>query len=165
MRRAVAFGLAMILAVACTARDRPAHQAVAARLAVDRYVIDFWVKRDTSALSKALSPAMVYHYNGKSIPGEPAAHLSALRSFGGAFPDLTASIDVFLISGDTAAAVTTWTGTHTGELCKRPGSGTKVRWVVNYVFRFEQGRVVELWEAWDEGGLYRKLRIDATLCS
>ncbi len=164
MRRALSLGLLVVLAAACSARDKAPDRTVTARTAVDRYVVDFWVKRDTSALAKALSPSMIYHYNGKIIPGEPTAHFAALRSFGSAFPDLAATIDVFTVSGDTAAAVTTWTGTHSGEMCKQPGSGVKVSWVVNYVFRFEQGRIVELWEAWDEGGLYNKLGIDFSKC-
>lgn len=164
MRRGLAFGLLSFLATACRAPDTAPDQPIAARTAVERYVIDFWVKRDTSALAQALAPSMVYHYNGKIIPGEPTAHFAALRSFGSAFPDLAATSDVFTVSGDTAAAVTTWTGTHTGEMCRQPESGKKVSGVVNYVIRFEQGRIVELWEAWDEGGTYRKLGIDFSKC-
>ncbi len=155
----------VILASGCgDANDSPAPSS-AARAALERYVIDFWVKRDRAALGEALAPAMVYHYNGRVVPGDPEAHRKALDSFGSAFPDLTATVDVFTMQGDIGAAVTTWTGTHSGTLCQVPGTGAKVSWVVNYLFKMANGRIVELWEAWDEGGTYRKLGIDASKCS
>jgi hypothetical protein len=80
MRSGLACGCLALVAAACTSTDRATDQTLAARTAVERYVIDVWVKRDTSALNKALAPSMVYHYNGKTIPGAPAAHFAALRS-------------------------------------------------------------------------------------
>jgi predicted ester cyclase len=138
--------------------------AIAARQLLDQYVIEFWIKRDTTALGRALSPAMIYHYNGSVIPGDPQSHFKALQSFGSAFPDLTATIDVFTIAGNVGAAATTWSGTQTGTLCETAGTHKKVTWVVNYVFRIDAGRIVELWEVWDEGGTYRKLGIDPSRC-
>ena len=154
----------LFAATACSCGRQPTGDPGAARAALDEYVVNFWVKRDTSALGRALAPNMVYHYNGKIIAGDPASHLRALRNFGGGFPDLAATVDVFTISGDTGAAVTSWSGTHTGVLCQTPGSGRNVSWVVNYVFRVSGGRIVELWEAWDEGGTYGPLGVDAAKC-
>ena len=63
------------------------------------------------------------------------------------------------------AASTTWTGTHKGELAgiavtgnkTIPPTGRKVTIAMNYLFRVETGKIVELWETWDEGTLYLKL--------
>jgi predicted ester cyclase len=164
MRTLVAVTCLVTLAAGCGRARDVSPDSGAARAALDRYVIDFWVKRDQAALGRALSESMVYHYNGRVIPGDPEAHRKALASFGGAFPDLAATVDVFTMHGDLGAAVTTWTGTHTGGLCQTPGTGTKASWVVNYVFRVADGRIVELWEAWDEGGTHRKLGIDSSNC-
>ena len=164
MRRLCGILSLLIVVTGCGRARQPTSDPGLARAALDEYVINFWVKRDTSALGRALAPTMVYHYNGRIIAGDPAAHLKALRSFGGAFPDLTATVDVFTVSGDVGAAVTSWSGTHTGVLCQTRGSGKKVSWVVNYVFRISGGRIVELWEAWDEGGIFHQLGVDPDKC-
>ena len=158
-----ALGL-LVAAIFCGCATQPRIDAGVARIALDEYVINFWIKRDTSALARALAPNMIYHYNGKVIPGDPASHLKALQNFGGAFPDLTANVDLFTVSGDIGAAVTTWSGTHRGPLCQSPASGKKAEWSVIYVFRLSGGRIVELWEAWDEGGTYRPLGVDPAKC-
>ncbi len=164
MRRLLrALGI-ILTATACSRAPQPASDTAAARAALDEYVLNFWIKRDTTALGRALAPDMIYHYNGKVIAGDPASHLRALRNFGGGFPDLTATVDVFTVSGSIGAAVTSWSGTHTGVLCQTPPSGKKANWVVNYVFRVSGGRIVELWEAWDEGGTYRSLGVDPAKC-
>jgi len=164
MRRLFGMLSLLILVTGFGCARQPINDPGLASAALEEYVVNFWIKRDTSALGRALAPTMVYHYNGRIIAGDPAAHLKALRSFGGAFPDLTATVDVFTVSGDVGAAVTSWSGTHTGVLCQTPGSGKKVSWVVNYVFRISGGRIVELWEAWDEGGTYRPLGADPAKC-
>jgi predicted ester cyclase len=164
MRTFVTIILILAIAFGSGCSTSESKNTTSARQLFEQYVIEFWVKRDTTALDRALSPTMIYHYNGSVIPGDPASHLNYLQTFGGAFPDLTATIDVFTISGDIGAAVTTWTGTQTGTLCQIAGTNKKVTWVVNYVFRIDAGRIVELWEAWDEGGIYSKLGIDASKC-
>jgi predicted ester cyclase len=156
--------LAVLVLVGCgVSRHRPTNPAPA-RAALDAYVLEFWTKRDSAALGRALSPSLTYHYNGRVVPGAPADHQSSLRGFGAIFPDLSATVDAFAFSGDLGAAVTTWSGTHTQAMCKAPASGKKVQWAVNYVFRVKDGRIVELWETWDEGGLYRALGVDPAKC-
>jgi ketosteroid isomerase-like protein/predicted ester cyclase len=141
----------------------PAVGAAEARNALEAYVTGFWSKRDPEALARALTPTMIYHRNGELRPGAPADHLGYLTGFGGAFPDLTGSIDTFTFADGIGAASVTWTGTHTGELAATAGSapvpptGRKVTIATNYVFRVEAGRIVELWETWDEGSLHLSL--------
>ena len=55
--------------------------------------------------------------------------------------------------------------TNSGELAGIPATGhkpipptgRKLSWLVNYVSRIESGKIVELWEAWDEANTYLKL--------
>jgi len=138
--------------------------AASARAALEAY-LEFWNKHDASALARAFSPDLIYHYNGTVIGGTPADHLAALKEFGGGFPDLVGRIDHFAFTDGIGAVSTTWTGTHRGPLTGIPATGgkpvpptgRKVTMSTNYVFRVEGGRIVELWETWDEGGIYQQL--------
>lgn len=161
MRIVVLLGMSLPAVVPLRAQDG----AAAARAALEEYVVNFWVRRDTTALARALSPTMIYHYNGRDLPGEPAAHYRALHSFGDAYTGLTGGVDVFTFAGDVGAAATRWSGTHVGPTCGQAGSGKTISWTVNYLFRIANGRIVELWETWDEGNFLRELGIDVTKCS
>lgn len=139
--------------------------ATAARSAFDQYVRAFWSEGDTTALLRGISPTMIYHYNGRPGSADPQGHQRSLRTFRKLFPDLTAVIDVYTDSGEYGAAVTTWTGTYQGPVCRKPIAGQQVSWSVNYVFRVADSRIVELWETWDEGGFYEeKLGIPVGKC-
>ena len=55
------------------ARQSAVSQDVAqAKAALTAYIVDFWTRGDTTALARALSPKMVYNYNGGTLPGAPA---------------------------------------------------------------------------------------------
>jgi len=129
-----------------------------ARAALEAYVLDFWINKDTSAISRALTEDMVYHYLGNTGTSKYSSHIKSLKGFGGAFPDLRATIDVFVVKDEMGAAVTTWEGTQTGKLAGFPPSGRKVLWTVTYVFRMQDDRIAELWEDWNEGGVYYYLK-------
>ena len=129
------------------------------RAAFDAYVDAFWSRGDTTALARGLAPTMTYTYNGRASQADHQRHLRSLRSFRTLFPDLTAVTDVFTARGEYGAAATTWTGTYQGPSCGNKSAGRKVSWTVNYIFRVAEGRIVELWETWDEAGLFLDLEV------
>ena len=71
------------------------------------------------------------------------------RSFRSGFSDFELTIDDVLTDGDKVAGRYTIRGTHAGELMGVPGSGNKVELEGQSFFRFENGRVVERWQAMD----------------
>ena len=158
MKKKIVFLLALLASTGCSSIT-PVVGTEDARSAFSAYIIDFWIHRDSTAIERSMSPDMVYHLNGQIRKGDYASHRRSLRGFGGAFPDLAATIDVFTFDGTYGAAVTSWTGTHMGSLRGRPvtgmreltPTGQKVSWPVIYVFRMDKNRIAELWEVWDEG--------------
>ena len=138
--------------------------AAATRAAFEAYLIAFWSEGDTTALARALAPTMTYHYNGERATATAEDHLQSLQAWRGFFPDLTAELDVYTGEGAYGAASTTWRGGFEGSLCGAQGTGQRASWSVNYVFRVEDGRIVEMWETWNQDGLLQKLGIPASQC-
>ena len=71
------------------------------------------------------------------------------RSFRSGFSDFELTVEDVLTDGDKVAGRYTIRGTHGGELMGVPASGNKVELDGQSFFRFENGRVVERWQAMD----------------
>ncbi len=74
-----------------------------------------------------------------------------------AFPDTRVVIDDVIAEGDRVVLRTTWTGTHKGEMESIPPTGRVVKFSETVIYRFENGKMVEVWVDWDELGMYRQL--------
>jgi steroid delta-isomerase-like uncharacterized protein len=75
-----------------------------------------------------------------------------------AFPDLTFQILDIIVETDLAAANLVFTGTHAGEWQGIPPTGQKIKVAEMMFFRFEDGKIVELWEVYDEAAMLDQLR-------
>jgi steroid delta-isomerase-like uncharacterized protein len=92
----------------------------------------------------------------KAAPG--GAGMAAIaRTFRQAFPDLRMEIDVLLAEGDLVAARWTSTGTFTGEWGDVAPTGKRATFSGVNIFRFADGRVVELWNHRDDLGLMQQV--------
>jgi predicted ester cyclase len=78
------------------------------------------------------------------------------------FPEATVTIDLLMAEGDMVAAYTSWTGTFQGDTAvfhgnelDIPEDGLTSDWVSAVFFRFECGKVSEVWPVADR---HRQLR-------
>ncbi len=69
------------------------------------------------------------------------------------------TVDLILADGDLVAARWTTTGTHTGPWGGVEPTGTPVTFSGVNVFRFADGKVVELWNHRDDLGLMQQLGV------
>lgn len=74
-----------------------------------------------------------------------------------AFPDTKVTIDDMISQDDKVVARQTWTGTNKGEFMGMPATGNKVSFTVIDIIRFENGKAVEHWGAWDQGTMMMQL--------
>ena len=65
------------------------------------------------------------------------------------YPDFQSTIHFLLAEGDMVAAYATCTGTQTGQMGPFPPSGKQMKSDFLSIFRFEDGKIAELWVEWD----------------
>jgi steroid delta-isomerase-like uncharacterized protein len=91
-----------------------------------------------------------------ALPG-PAGQKRIAADLRAAFPDLHMQVDVVLADGDLVAARWTTSGTHLGRWGSVEATGRRVRFSGVNIFRFQDGRVAELWNHRDDLGTMEQL--------
>ena len=92
----------------------------------------------------------------QAAPG-PEGQKQIARAFRTAFPDLAFDVEVVVAEDDYVAARWTASGTHTGRWGDVEATGRLVSFSGVNIFRFEDGRVVEIWNHRDDLGLQEQL--------
>jgi steroid delta-isomerase-like uncharacterized protein len=91
-----------------------------------------------------------------AAPG-PEGQKQIARAFRAAFPDLTFDVEIVIAEGEYVAARWTASGTHTGRWGNVDATGRVVTLSGVNIFRFESGRVAEIWNHRDDLGLQEQL--------
>ena len=92
------------------------------------------------------------------IPG-PAGQKAIAVDFRRAFPDVRWHVDFIFGEGDMVMGRWTATGTHTGKWGKFEPTGKKVKFSGINVFRFQNGKVAEIWNHRDDFGLFDQVGV------
>jgi steroid delta-isomerase-like uncharacterized protein len=92
----------------------------------------------------------------QALPG-PAGQKKIADDFRAAFPDLEVTVD--LIVGEEDFVVGRWTasGTHRGHWGALEPTGRRATFSAVNIFRFENGKVAEIWNHRDDLGLMQQL--------
>ncbi len=125
-----------------------------------RFHEEMWNRGEPAIGDELFAPNYVRHdlRPGTPPPG-PEGQKEIARLFRAAFPDL--HITVGLIVADDTYVVVRWTmrGTHVGEWAGIKPTGRKIEFSGVNIFRFEHGKVVELWNHRDDLGLQLQLGV------
>lgn len=92
----------------------------------------------------------------QAAPG-PQGQKRIAADFRAAFPDLRFHVDMVIAENDLVAARWTAEGTNSGPWAGQPATGRTARFSGVNIFRFERGKVVELWNHRDDLGLMQQL--------
>jgi steroid delta-isomerase-like uncharacterized protein len=135
-----------------------AGQDVAAHHAAVRTMFDGpWSTGSFTALDGLLAPEFRFHFRGRSNPMNATQFRDMVTSWRTAFPDLRFQVEDVVGSGERVAARFTFTGTHSAPMWGIQPTGRKVSVTMMAFFRFANGRIVEMWEDYDEHGLRQQL--------
>ncbi len=127
---------------------------------VTRFAEEVWNQQNLDVIDEIFSPNIAGHNPSVDfLYGETSIETikQAVTDYLTAFPDLHAVIDEMFTEGDRVVELWTATGTHKGELAGIPPSGNKVKWTGITTFRFADGKIVDMWWAWDTMGMMQQL--------
>jgi steroid delta-isomerase-like uncharacterized protein len=123
-----------------------------------RFVEGAWNRGDLSSLDETHGENLVVHWN------RDFTNLFELREFIAevreAFPDFHIHTEFEIAEDDTVTVGFTATGTHERPFRGVPATGRRVRFSGTWTHRFEDGRIVEGWTAWDDAEIARQLGVD-----
>lgn len=91
-----------------------------------------------------------------ALPG-PAGQAKIAEGFRRAFPDLRFRVNLIFGEDDMVAARWTATGTHTGPWGSLEPTGKRAAFSGVNIFRFSDGKVVEIWNHRDDLGLMTQI--------
>jgi predicted ester cyclase len=131
---------------------------------VRRFFEECWNHGDLAVLEECLAPNVRLHSaRGTSIQSQEWFREGVIR-WRRAFPDYQYVLDHVIAEGDTVAVNTRFTGTHRDVfqwLSYGPWAptGKTIEVMEMFVFRFAEGRVVDLWAVWDQITFARQLGV------
>jgi steroid delta-isomerase-like uncharacterized protein len=125
---------------------------------VRRFYDEVWAKGNLGVADEVFADEYERHdlRPGDPSPG-PEGQKEIAAAFRGAFPDLTWEVDFVLADGDFVAGRWTATGTHLSQWAGVEPTGRTMRFSGINVFRFSDGKVVEIWNHRDALGLMQQL--------
>jgi steroid delta-isomerase-like uncharacterized protein len=127
---------------------------------VARFYDEVWDKGNVAVAHEVFADDYVRHdlRPGQALPG-PAGQAKIAEDFRRAFPDLRFVVDLMLADGALVAARWTASGTHTEPWGSLDLTGKDVSFSGVNIFRFDAGRVVEIWNHRDDLGLMTQLGV------
>ncbi len=90
----------------------------------------------------------------------PAGQKQIADDFRTAFPDLRVTVDLIVGEEDFVVGRWTATGTHTGRWGDLEPTGRHVTFSAANIWRFEDGKAVEIWNHRDDLGLMEQLGVE-----
>jgi steroid delta-isomerase-like uncharacterized protein len=128
------------------------HHALAVR-----WMEEVWNDRNDATIDELLSPEAVGHAEGMPDICGPREFREFRSGLLNAFPDLRLDVQDTLCAGDNVVLRWRVRGHHRGAGLGLAASGRSVDfWGMTWL-RFSNGRIVEGWDAWNQGGLMQRL--------
>lgn len=126
---------------------------------VRRSVEEGFNARNLAILDELCAPGFINHDPANPAVRDREGLKEWWRMTLSSFPDMQATIDALLADGDCVIKRFTLHGTHTREFNGIPATGKPVTLQGIDVYRLENGRVKEIWWAYDNLGLLQQLGV------
>jgi steroid delta-isomerase-like uncharacterized protein len=125
---------------------------------VRRFYEEAWGQGKLDVIDEVFANDYVRHdlRPTQALPG-PQGQKRITADFRAAFPNLRFEVEILIAEDEFLAARWTATGTHSGRWGTVEPTGRRATLSGVNIFRFEQGKVAELWNHRDDLGLMEQL--------
>lgn len=112
-----------------------------------------------AGIEQVVSPDFVDHHFPPGVPPGPAGVRKFFQEIlGSVFSDMRIEHDFMLAEGDKVDCHFALVAKHTGEFAGIPPRGNVIRCPAISTFRIQDGKLVEAWEIFDSGDLFKQMR-------
>jgi steroid delta-isomerase-like uncharacterized protein len=127
---------------------------------VRRFYEEVWDRGNTDFAFEVFADDYVRHdfRSTEALPG-PTGQKKIADDFRAAFPDLRVTVGLVVGDGEFVVGRWTATGTHAGAWGALEPTGRRVTFSAANIFRFENGKVAEIWNHRDDLGLQEQLGV------
>ena len=119
-----------------------------------------WNQANFDGLDELISPEARFHIHKQTLPMSAADTRRVISAWHRAFPDFRFTLKALVAEDDLVAARLLLSGTHQGTWQGIAATDNHIRVTVMMFLRYEQGKLVEIWEDFDELGMRRQLGVD-----
>ena len=125
---------------------------------IRRFYEEVWQRGNVGVVDEVFADQYERHdfREGEPTAG-PEGQKQIAGAFRAAFPDLSWQIDFILADDEFVVGRWTASGTHLGAWAGVDATGKPMRFSGINVFRFKDGKVVEIWNHRDDLGLIQQL--------
>ncbi len=129
------------------------------KVLVKKFYDEVWNKGNMSAADIFSENYIRHDLRPGNPPPGPEGQKKIAADFRKAFPDLRITITLMIAEGDIVVARWVMTGTHNGQWGNVAPTGRKAEFSGVNIFRFSNGKVVEIWNYRDDLGLREQLGV------
>jgi steroid delta-isomerase-like uncharacterized protein len=138
-------------------RERSTGMTTEENKALARRAWEIVNQRNPDLIEEFYPPDFVWHVPDQDLRGYEQAKQS-VSTFFAAMPDINISVEDVIAEGDQAVSRYTIRGTHQGETEEfGPPTGRQMELRGITIHRFEDGKIVEQWEAYDNLSVMQQL--------
>lgn len=121
---------------------------------------EVWNQRKREAIFTMVDPACAGHHEGEESKGPADIEAMQARVLA-LLPDLQMTIEDILSDDDDAVVRWRFTGTHSGADGAIPPTHRQVSSSGMTWLKFQDGRIVEGWDSWNQAALIQQLQATA----
>jgi steroid delta-isomerase-like uncharacterized protein len=124
---------------------------------IRRFYDEVWNRRQFEAAHELFAADGVRHEVSGPVRGGAEGIARNAATWCAAFPDTHCAVETVIAEGDLVVAQWTITATHRGEWRGIPATGRAINFRGVNVYRFDNGKIAEIWNYRDDLGLFQQL--------